>query len=226
MSLSLLKASAAAFILGASAASAATFTGNYAVSFNSNDPGLVVDVAPTSGTGSFDLEVGQSFTFNIFDLWTTETAVNADDKAAQPISVDFSLTAPAAGNAVVTGTTKGVTSFFGIKQAAKLDWADPVILAFGTTGQLRIELSDATFQAGYFGLDTPYRTVKECQQKSGRSQRDCEEICKTYKVFNGAEVMATLTYVTADTPAPVPLPAAGLGLVAGLGALGLLRRKR
>ena len=226
---SLLKTSAAALLLSAPAAFAATttFTGSYTVAFNSADPGLVVNVAPSSSTGSFDLDVGQSLSFNIFDLWTTEATVNADDTVAKPISVGFALTAPASGSGTATGTTAGVSHWFGAQQFGTLDWDGPLMLSFGNTGLLQIELSDATFQPGFFGLSDPFGTYTTCQfEKGGHGGK--KKVCTENTVFYGAEVMAKITYVAADTPdapAPVPLPAAGLGLVAGLGALGLLRRK-
>jgi hypothetical protein len=49
--------------------------------------------------------------------------------------------------------------------------------------------------------------------------------CQTNTV-NSAFKLAGVTVNVADDPAPVPLPAAGLGLVAALGALGLMRRRK
>lgn len=228
---SLLKTSAAALIVSAGMASAATtFTGSWAVSFNQADPGLVISVDAPTGTGSLDLELGQSATFNIFDLWTTETAVNGDDTVAKPISAAFTLTTPGAGSGSVNGSTVGVSTGWGFYQAGKLTWDEPLQLTFGNTGVLEIELSNASFQPGYFGLSDPFGTYVTCEKSKGKGHDKGHggKVCTENTVFYGAEVMAKVTYVTADTPdapAPVPLPAAGLGLVAGLGALGLLRRR-
>lgn len=196
---SLLKLSAAVIVLGASTASAATFAGSYAVTFNSAASGLAVSVAPASGTGSFDLALGESVTFNIFDIWTDEKAVNTDDTQWKPISVNFTLVSPAAGSGTVEGGTVAQSSFHGLFQQGLLIWAGPQIISYGTSGQLKVELTDAAFNWGVFGLN------------EGKK--------------HGADVYATISYISADTPAPVPLPAAGLGLVAGLGALGALRRR-
>lgn len=45
-------------------------------------------------------------------------------------------------------------------------------------------------------------------------------------VFGTAAGITSITYTTVDTPAPVPLPAAGLLLIGGVGALGFIRRRK
>ena len=61
-------------------ASAATFTGGWTVDYNAFDPGLVVEVTPGSGGGTTpDLAVGDSYTFDLFRIWTDETSVNAGE---------------------------------------------------------------------------------------------------------------------------------------------------
>jgi len=61
-------------------ASAALISANYQVNLNDSDPGLVVDSADYAvNPFSFDLNAGESVTFNLFKIWTTESAVNGDD---------------------------------------------------------------------------------------------------------------------------------------------------
>src|SRR5262249_48554663 len=159
---------------------------------NTADPGLVVAVSPTSGGLGFDLpNAGNSTTFGLFDIWTDETSVNADDRFAKPINVNFTFTSPAAtGN--VGGNTLG-GSLLGIFQFGRVVWGGPLNLLFGDGGQLRITLSDETFNFGIFGL-TPGHHF-------------------------GATVKGKFDLVQA--PAPVPLPAALPLFASACGALGV-----
>ncbi len=177
------------------AASALTFTGNYTVTGSAlTDPGLVVEVAPNPGTFSFDLDSGQSTTFNIFDIWTSETAVNSDDRVPQSLAVNFNLLSPT-GTGILGG--ESVASGL-ILQYGSVDWSSPLQIALSDGGTLSIALSDATFNWGLFGL-TP-------------GQR------------NGADVFATFTYTSPSAvplPAGLGLLIAGMG---ALGAAGYRRR--
>jgi len=180
-------------------AAAATFAGGWTVSYNTADPGLVVDVAPEAGGGTTpNLEVGDSYTFNLFRIWTNETSVNAhEDEAPKPISVSFNFTDPVMGG-VAQGVTSGQRVLGGLIQKGKLTWDGPLELSFGKngTGRLSVSLADATFNEGLFGLKPGFR--------------------------HGAGVEATVRY----DAAPVPVPAALPLLAAGLGALGFAARRR
>lgn len=185
-----------ALAVSAMSVAAATFTGTYSLSGSAfADPGLVIQASPMSGSGSFDLNVGESASIWLFDVWTNEGAVNPDDRTPRSIQAAFTMTAPAASSGTGWGSSVGQGL---IAQYGSLTWGGPIDLLFGNGGLLRITLSDATFNWGLFGL-TP-------------GQR------------KGASIFATATYVTA--PAAVPLPAAGLGLLAGLGGLALVRRRK
>lgn len=198
-----LKAAAiSAVAVGASAAGAgaATFNGIFNLSGSSfGEPGLVMATSASSGAFSFDLDTaGQSTTFDLFNIWATEGNTSGNNTQTSAILAAFDFAGLGASGAI-SGTTRGVSSFFGIFQNASLSWAGPVVLNFGNGGVLSIALSGNTsFNAGVFGLS------------SGPA--------------NGTTVRATATLVAA--PAPVPLPASGLVLLAALGGAGALASRR
>jgi len=180
------------------AASALSFSGTYGVSGSAfSDPGLVIQTAPSNGSYAFNLDVGQSTTVKLFDIWTNENSVGSDDTVPQSINVGFDMTDPVStGN--VSGSTVGNSLLFGLFQSGSVSWDGPLQLAFGKGGILSVMLNNATFNDGVFGLDEGQR--------------------------HGAGIKATFTYE--QSPSAVPLPA-GLGLMAaGVGALGAAARRR
>ncbi|SMC96956.1 VPLPA-CTERM sorting domain-containing protein [Primorskyibacter flagellatus] len=193
-------AAAAVSALMTTGAYAATFSGSFALSGDAfSDPGLVVNADPMSHTGSFDLDVGDSITFDLFDIWTDENSVGSDDTVAQSIIADFNFTSPVVSG-TLGGSSIGNRSFTGFYQSGSVSWGGPVSLAFGNGGQLDLELSDATFNRGNWWSTTPGDE-------------------------NGATIRLTATYVSESVSA-VPLPASGLLLVAGLGGLAAARRRK
>ena len=180
--------------------SAATFNGGFEVSGTAlSDPGLVIEVDPVAGLFSHDLEVGESATFDLFDIWTNEVAVNYDDTIPQTLEVAFNFTDP-----VTSGFLDGETSgFYGVVQYGMVTWDNPLLFNFGSddSGILALTLSEEFFNYGLFGTNAGQQF--------------------------GATVEATLTYIQAPvlaTPVPAALPLFATAL-AGIGFVGW-RRKR
>lgn len=194
--------SAVALLGSAIAAEAATYNGIFSLSGSSfGEPGLVMATSASSGAFSFDLDTaGQSTTFTLFNIWATEASVSGNNTQTSNIQAAFNFAGIGAGG-TVNGSTRGVSSFFGIIQNASLSWAGPLVLNFGNGGVLSIALSGNTnFNTGIFRLS------------NGPA--------------NGAMVTATATLVSAPLPAPVPLPASGLALLGALGGAGAFLRRR
>ena len=180
-------------------ANAALISASYQVNLNNSDPGLVVDSADLEANPfSFDLNEGDSVTFNLFKIWTPEGAVNDDDLAPQPISVDFNFTSPGLMSGSVSGSTSGDTEVFGFFQKGALSWGSPLQLAFGALGDglLEVSLVDTGFNEGaWWGLGN-----------------------------HGAEVQAKIKLVKEASEVPEPSTLALLGL--GLFGMGVRARRR
>jgi hypothetical protein len=117
---------------------------SYTVSLNTSEPGLVVyanDILTEPTT--FNLNVGQSAPFTLFELGTDETWANlGEDTTPKPISVAFNFSTPSVNNDL-NGTTTGVWAF--ITTWGNVNWNNPALFDFGTTGQFSLILNDANF---------------------------------------------------------------------------------
>lgn len=179
----------------ASAASAVSFSGSYAVTAHDSGNGLLIQTQELADPLNFVLtDPGDMYTVDLFKIWTDESDVGWDDTVAKPISVDFDFTAPASMGGTI-GTTVGGGFVF---QEGRLTWNGPAIIDFGNGGQLHIALSDEDFNEGFFGL-TPGKK-------------------------HGAKVEAKFTLIS-DSVSQVPLPATLPLFMVALGGLAALRRR-
>jgi hypothetical protein len=166
------------------------------------DPGLVMyaNMNPALDSIVYNLNPGDSQTFLFATIGTRESAINNDDVVASPMTAYVDFDNPDLTQSV-NGTSNGyINGFLGNHQGWTLNWADPILVNFGSGGQLSLELQDVAFGTylwcGPDGEKNVNATVRLISASNG----------------NGAS--------------PVPEPAS-MSLL-GLGILGLfgLRRKR
>ncbi|MEI2808152.1 hypothetical protein [Albidovulum sp.] len=166
--------SAAALAGSSVAGQAATFNGVFSLSGSSfREPGLVMATSTTSGAVGFQLDtVGQSVSFDLFDIWAAERRVNGNNTRTSSLLADFTFSGIGASGSA-TGSTTG---HGGATQHASIAWGAPVVLTFGNGGILSLVLDNASFSHGTGGLS------------QGQA--------------NGATIRATATLVAAPVPLP------------------------
>jgi hypothetical protein len=192
----LLSAGAILALSAGVAGASTTFSGSFSVDAN-DGYGLEIETYASTYNIDLELDLGESETFGLFWIWTDESDVGSDDYVAQPIEVAFDFTNPASTGSVDGDTDGHTAGLFGRVQWGSVEWDGVETFSFGDGGAFTVELSDAVFNTGrLWGLN------------EGEGY--------------GALVEATVTY----TVAPVPLPAAGGMLLAGLGALAAFRRRK
>lgn len=142
------------FLLFSIAGHSTIVKASYSVDANAADPGFKIQTAGVvDNPFTFDLAIGSHYTFDLFRIWTDETAVNEDDDtASKPISVHFNFLLPAVFAGEVDGGTDGYRDsehFFGFEvsefyQGGELAWNAPADLFFSpqNSGHLLVALSN------------------------------------------------------------------------------------
>ncbi len=198
-------ASVALICLGASAASAAEFIGDYGVSANTTDPGLKISTKPVATSLDFTLNaVGDHTSVDLFKIYTTESSVNLkDDFAPKPISISFDFTAPDVFGGSISGGTAGILT--GFIESGVVVWSNfgNTVLDFGNGGELAVHVNDGVFDSGFLSLNGGLK--------------------------KSATIAADFKLLEASAPisAAVPEPASWAIMLTGLFGLGaVLRRAR
>ena len=151
-------AAAVALSFAAAPASAVVFAGSFDVDYNT-DPGswggLMINVTPDSGNVNFNLDtVNQSTGWQkLFTISSPEGSMDLDDLLNwEPIEVTFAFTSPGGLGGDIGGSTGGTAvwkGFFkGWDNEGHVIWDGPETWAFGDTGKLRVQLSNADFDLG------------------------------------------------------------------------------
>jgi hypothetical protein len=177
----------------ATAAQAVTITGtsSFSPAINVVNPGLQAKAVVLSNTGAqtyvssalnFDLvNVGDSFTTDLFVVRVLSSAVALDDYIAKAFGYNFALNVGSAG---LTGTTYAADS--GATTSGVFDVDGPVTIALGGGIGLVVSMSDLLFNTGPLGSFTPGKE-------------------------NGAVASVTFTLATIPLPASALMLLAALG---------------
>jgi len=180
------KVSAAfALLFFAVGAYAVPIEATYSVDANNGD-GLLIETSDASPNPFiYNLMLGESQTFGLFNIYTNEGSVNGDDQIARDIFVNFGFLQPDSGTTTVSGETEGrFGGFFTLfAQEGHVSWDGPEIFTYGANsdGQIEVALQDAIFNRGnIFGLN------------DGENR--------------GATIFATITLLQEATVSDVPEP--------------------
>ncbi len=187
---------AAAAWSGSSYATNVGFADTYSTTYNTSDPGLVLQINNPTGSNAFVLDsAGGSTSQLLFKVSSSETTANADDLVGKDITVDFAFTSPSIANGTVMGTSVGGHFKWSLDQGY-ITWDQPTDIVFAGVGTLQIALSDTQFTLPLFG-----------------------SFLQTWGKVNAT---FTLTPYVAAVPIPPALALFGGGLV----GTGLLARRR
>jgi PEP-CTERM motif len=207
-------AAVAGLAFAASQAQADDFTGTFSTTYHGTDPGLVIQVAPPSGTFSFSLSSAAPVTtpaINLFTIYTNESSVDLDDLIPYGFDLSLNLTDTTIGADLggdfggATGGTVALGFFRIIDESGYLVWADggKKTLDFGNGGELTVQLTDPV----------GFNLANGSKLKPG--------------LANGATVAATFDWTASPTVGTVPEPASWALMIGGFGmAGGMLRRRR
>jgi hypothetical protein len=153
--------------------SAKADTLNYQVSsassvsaYVSGDNGLAIEtaIAPDilNGTEQFSLGDGDSETFDMFSIWSTESTINADDTLPMDITASLAFTVPTGTTVTIGGQTVGTNTpikFLGhvigtIGTGADVTWDGLPIVVTTSDRVFDVSLNDTTFNS-VFGFYVP-----------------------------------------------------------------------
>ncbi len=115
--------------------------------------GLVIQtmVEPGVAGTNFTLDDGQTYSFELFDIWTNETYVNSDDTVPRQITATLDFAVPSS-DPTITGDTVGTGIFCGIIQFGQVSWNGPATVVLSGDRTFQVSLSDEIFNIGLFGL--------------------------------------------------------------------------
>jgi hypothetical protein len=131
-------------------------------------------ILPSLDGYAFDLDDGESETFDFFDIWTDESDVaNGEDTVPRSITASLDFVLPSgAGSVDVEGDTYGVT-WYGIFEHGEVAWDGPSTVDLGWL-VFEVSLNDAEFNNGLFGLHggecsgaTIEATVRQIRSSNG-----------------------------------------------------------
>ena len=132
--------------IAAPRAEASSFTlDSFTVNDNTSSPGLALwetNLLPDPTTFALN-NVGDSFSAALFRIGTNDSTLNLTDLIPQSISVNFNFSSPAPGFGGIADGISG--AFWWGSSFGYVAWDNPVLLAFGNTGELAVTLSNATF---------------------------------------------------------------------------------
>ena len=168
-------------LLLAAALGAASLTLSQAISYtvgtgssvdaHDSGPGLLIEtsLSPTLAGYTFNLNDGQSTTFDFFTIWTDEGTVNwGEDTTPMPITATLNFAVPEL-DALITGVTFGGRLFL---QGGVVLWDDPVLVT-ALDRQFSVALNNAIFDVDLFQLgDCPVdiqATVKQISSTGAAS---------------------------------------------------------
>jgi hypothetical protein len=180
--------------------SATTFTGTFLVDYNTTNPGLIIDVNPSSGPLSFSLDnTGDSTPWMPLFEVTTNDHSGLDNLIPQPIAASFDFISPDAD-----GLVGGITGSFFIFNY--LLWDGPETLLFNYGGALGVYLSDAIFGYG--------------------SHRGGVVSAKFTLLSAPSAPLSVLNGPSPSAPLAAPLPPAALLLGTALLGMGIVSRRK
>jgi len=189
--------SMAAFLLTAPASAATvTFNSNVSVSDSSFSP----DMHYASSGLDATLTVGTPFTINNFITVHVDDTISSHDDVSGSISAVFNFTDPTAASGTDHGSISATIERFS-DDHINISWNDPITILFTDGTKLLVNLADVNFNCG-----------------SSCTDDDSFHIAGTFTALNGPADGPGL----AETPLPGTLPL----FVSGLGAMGLLMRRK